>query len=257
MPTLTRDGIEIWYEAKGNGPALLLTHGFSATAEMWRGQVESFAGDWRVITWDIRGHGRSASPDDPARYSEAACMGDMAAILDACGARRAVVGGLSLGGYLSLAFYAAHPERVRALALFDTGPGYRDDAGRARWNQLAEDYARSFETKGLEALGRGAEVRISTHRSAAGLARAARGILAQRDARVMEALPKIDVPTLVLVGENDRPFLAASDYMAKKIPGAEKVVLAGAGHAANIDQPRAFDAALSAFLERLPAEPRA
>ncbi len=257
MTTLRRDGIEIWYEATGAGPALLLTHGFSATSEMWRGQVEAMARDWRVITWDVRGHGRSASPEDPMLYSEAACVGDMAAILDACGARGAVVGGLSLGGYLSLGFFVAFPERVRALLLFDTGPGYRDDAGRARWNQLAEDYARAFETKGLEALGRGAEVRLSTHRSAAGLARAARGILAQRDARVMEALPKIDVPTLVLVGENDKPFLGASDYMAKKIPGANKVVLASAGHAANIDQPQAFNAAVREFLERLPAEPRA
>jgi pimeloyl-ACP methyl ester carboxylesterase len=257
MPTLTRDGIEIWYESRGTGPALLLTHGFSATCEMWRGQVEAFARDWRVITWDVRGHGRSGSPEDPALYSEAACLGDMAAILDACGARRAVVGGLSLGGYLSLAFYVAHSERVRALCLFDTGPGYRDDAGRARWNQLAEDYARQFETRGLEALGGGAEVRLSTHRSAAGLARAARGILAQRDARVMDVLPKIDVPTLVLVGENDKPFLGASDYMAKKIPGAAKVVLAAAGHAANIDQPQAFNAAVRDFLEHLPAEPRA
>jgi pimeloyl-ACP methyl ester carboxylesterase len=73
----------------------------------------------------------------------------------------------------------------------------------------------------------------------------------------MDVLPRIDVPTLVLVGENDKPFLGASDYMAKKIPGAQKVVLAGAGHAANIDQPAAFDAAVRAFLERLPPEPRA
>jgi pimeloyl-ACP methyl ester carboxylesterase len=73
----------------------------------------------------------------------------------------------------------------------------------------------------------------------------------------MDVLPKIDVPTLVLVGENDKPFLGASDYMAKKIPGAAKVVLAAAGHAANIDQPQAFNAAVRDFLEHLPAEPRA
>ena len=73
-------------------------------------------------------------------------------------------------------------------------------------------------------------------------------MLTQSDARVIDSLPAIAVPALVVVGANDTPFLAASDYMAAKIPGAKKVVIAGAGHAANIDQPEAFNAAVLAFL---------
>ena len=89
------------------------------------------------------------------------------------------------------------------------------------------------------------------HRDASGLARAARGMLTQRDAGVMETLPVIKVPSLVVVGADDTPFLAASDYMAAKIPGAEKAVISAAGHAANIDQPKAFNDAVLAFLDRL------
>src|SRR3954471_9027213 len=99
-----RDGVRIFYEATGDGPTVLLTHGYSATAEMWNGQIPALAERYRVIVWDMRGHGQSDSPDNEAAYSEDATVGDMAAILDACDAPKAVVGGLSLGGYMSLAF---------------------------------------------------------------------------------------------------------------------------------------------------------
>ena len=94
-------------------------------------------------------------------------------------------------------------------------------------------------------------MRISTHRSAEGLARAARGTLAQFDSQVAESLPSIRVPTLVLAGERDEPFLAATDYMAAKIPNATKVLIAGAGHAANIEQPQAFNREVHSFLSKL------
>ncbi len=251
MPSLDRDGVHLYYESEGTGPAILLTHGYTATLRMWDPQVGALADRFRVIRWDMRGHGESDSPDDPRAYSHEASVADMAAILDACGVAGAVVGGLSLGGYLSLAFHAAHPERVRALMLFDTGPGYRKDAARAEWNRLAESYAVRFESEGLAALGGGAEVKVSKHRSAQGLAHAARGILAQKDAAVIESLPHIKVPTLLIAGSEDKPFLTGMDYMAAKIPGATKVIIEGAGHAPNLERPGAFNAAVCSFLERL------
>jgi pimeloyl-ACP methyl ester carboxylesterase len=172
-------------------------------------------------------------------------------VLDACGVGRAIIAGLSLGGFMSLAFYLAHPTRTEALMLFDTGPGYKKDDGRAGWNRLAGSVAEAYEKKGLAAAGVSAEVSVAKHRSAQGLAHAARGMLGQRDGRVIESLPTIAVPTLVLVGENDQQFRPSADYMAAKIPGAEKVILDRAGHAANIDQPEAFNAAVRAFLERV------
>ena len=255
MPKLTRNGVGIYYEVHGDGPPVLLTHGYSASAHMWEGQVEPFSKRYKLITWDMRGHGKSDYPDDLAEYTEAQTVADMAAILDAVGAKTAVIGGLSLGGYMSLAFHLAHPERTEALLIIDTGPGYKSDEPRAGWNATAIRRAENFEKNGLPPAGSGgAETRAAPHRDATGLAKAARGMLTQHDSRVISSLPEIKVPSLVLVGANDTPFLAASDYMAAKIPGAKKVVLPDAGHAANIDQPAAFNAAVLGFLGDLQLE---
>src|SRR3546814_17207287 len=101
MPMLNREGVNIQYEAHGSGPAILLTHGDSATCRMWYGQIAALKDRWRIIVWDMRGHGESDYPQDHAAYSEELTVGDMRAILDACGVERAVIGGLSLGGYMT------------------------------------------------------------------------------------------------------------------------------------------------------------
>ena len=251
MPRLDRDGVHIYYETHGSGPAVLLTHGFSATTAAWQPQVDALSQRYRLMSWDLRGHGQSDSPDDPAVYSEALSVADMLALLDAQNIDQAVLGGHSLGGYLSLAFHSAHPERVKGLMLLGTGPGFRKDPPREAWNQRARSFADTFEQKGLDALGRSPEVRAGSHRSAQGLAHAARGILTQHDARIMNGLGSIDVPALVMIGDRDKPFLAATDYMAAKIPRAKKVILSDAGHAANIEQATAFNTEFGAFLDQL------
>ncbi|MHC2254819.1 pimeloyl-ACP methyl ester carboxylesterase [Bradyrhizobium embrapense] len=254
MAKLNRSGVDIYYEIHGSGAPLILTHGYSSTSAMWRGQIEALSKRHRLILWDMRGHGQSDYPDDPDAYSEALTVGDIAALLDAAGADKAIVGGLSLGGYMSLAFHRAHPERVRALLIIDTGPGFKKDDAREVWNKRARDTGDRFDREGLDVLKSASAERASvTHRNARGLALAARGMLAQRDARVIESLPGIKVPSLVVVGADDTPFLAASDYMAAKIPGAQKAVIPNAGHAVNIDQSQAFIAAVLPFLDSLEA----
>ena len=250
---LSRGEAGLYYEVHGTETGrtpLLLTHGFGASSAMWAPNMGALSRDRIVITWDIRGHGHTQVPGLPTHYSAALAVGDMGAILDHCGVGPAIVGGLSLGGYLSLAFQRAHPERVRGLLLFDTGPGYRNDEGRQRWNDYAHSRARAFEEQGMSALADTPETAFGPH-DAAGLARAARGILTQQDAGVISGLGAIAVPTLVLVGERDTTFLAAADYMVSRIPGATKVVVPGAGHAANIDQPDYFNRAVGDFLDRL------
>ncbi|VIO80947.1 AB hydrolase superfamily protein YdjP [Bradyrhizobium ivorense] len=252
MAKLSRSGAEIYYEVHGSGPPLILTHGYSSTSAMWQGQIDALSRRHTLVLWDMRGHGQSDYPDDPTAYSEQLTVGDIAALLDAVGAEKAIVGGLSLGGYMSLAFHRAHPERVRALLIVDTGPGFKKDDAREVWNTRARDTGDRFDREGLEVLKTLSAERASvTHRNAKGLALAARGMLAQRDARVIESLPDIKVPSLVVVGADDTPFLAASDYMAAKIPGAQKAVIPNAGHAVNIDQPQAFIDAVLPFLDRL------
>jgi pimeloyl-ACP methyl ester carboxylesterase len=253
MPKLNRDGVELYYEVHGEGLTVLLTHGYSSSSHMWEGQVGPFSRDYRLVIWDMRGHGHSDYPEDLGAYTEAQTVADMAALLDAVGAEDAVIGGLSLGGYMSLAFHLAHPRRTRALLIIDTGPGYKSDAPRAGWNATSIQRAERLEAEGLPK-GGGPETRTAPHRNAIGLAKAARGMLTQHDARVISSLPEIEVPSLVVVGADDAPFLAASDYMAAKIPNAKKVVIANAGHASNIDQPAAFNAAVLGFLADLKLE---
>jgi pimeloyl-ACP methyl ester carboxylesterase len=253
MPTLNRNGVHLHYETYGEGPAILLSHGYSATSEMWRTQIEPLSLRHRLVIWDMRGHGLSDYPDDPSAYSEEATVADIAALLDAVGADRAIVGGLSLGGYMSLAFHRVHSNRVRALLIIDTGPGFKNDEARERWNQRSQEYASRFEKEGLGYLrSLTPEMAMSTHRSADGLIRAARGMLIQRDDRVIRSLPGIHVPSLIIVGANDTPFLPAAEYMTAKIPHATKVVIPDAGHSSNIDQPERFNQALLQFIERLP-----
>lgn len=255
MAHLDRDGVRIRYDRLGDGPVVLLSHGYTASRHMWAGNVPALVdAGHTVVTWDQRGHGDSDYPTDPDAYGEALAVGDMAAVLDEVGAERAVIAGMSLGGYLSLAFHLAHPGRTAALVLVDTGPGFRSDDARAAWNRTAEQYASDFMARGLDALAVSAErseVDRSVHRDATGLAAAARGLLVQHDDRVIGSLPTIAVPTLVVVGDADEPFLSAAGYMAAKVPAAREVVIEGAGHASNIDQPEAFNRAVVEFLGSL------
>jgi pimeloyl-ACP methyl ester carboxylesterase len=245
------NGIEIDYEVTGNGPTLLLSHGYGSTRHMWDGQHHAFPG-WRVVSWDMRGHGQTDSPADPKAYSAALTVSDMRALLEHVGVERAVIGGLSLGGYVSLAFALAHPAMTRALVICDSGPGYRNAEARAGWNQRAFERAVSLEGKGLDALARRSrETQQAVHRSAQGLAHAARGMLAQENSQVIDGLAGLRVPTLIVVGDQDQPFVAPSEYMAKKIPGARLAVIPGAGHSSNLDQPEIFNRVLGEFLAGL------
>jgi pimeloyl-ACP methyl ester carboxylesterase len=254
MPVLARPAGNIRYELSGNGrPPLLLTHGYGATAAMFTKNVSAIAPRNQVLTWDMRGHGSSDYPDDPASYRPAAVLADMAAILDELERDRAVLGGHSLGGYLSLDFALTFPDRVAGLVLIDTGPGFRNDAARNDWNQRAEITAARLADQGLAAMRSSAELHADEHRDATGLILAARGTLTQRDSHVLDGLPTISVPTLVVVGSDDRPFLAAADYMTAKIPRARKVVIPGAAHAPNLDRPELFDSELRVFLDEIAA----
>ena len=249
MAFIVRDGVKVYYEDHGSGPGVMLSHGYSLSSTMWRDQVAALADRYRVMTWDMRGHGQSDYPDDGAAYSEAHSVADMAAVLDACGLQSAAIGGLSLGGCVSLAFHLAHPDRTDALMLFDTGHSFKKDAARADWNETAHAHAARFDDEGLGGLKYRSDGRDPGHRDATGLAHAARGMLTQADDRAIQSLPNIAVPTLVLVGADDVRFHAATDYMAGKIPGAQKVVIEDADHVANFDQPEAFNAAVGDFLD--------
>ena len=246
------DGVEVAYRLhnpQGSGLPVLLSHGFGATAGMWDTNIDALSVDRPVIVWNQRGHGNSDSPEDQGCYSQDISVEDIAAVLDAAGVERAVLCGMSLGGYLSLAFRLAYPQRVAALVLVDTGPGYRNDAARDKWNAWVEGVAQRLEAG--EPPHPSPEVAQAVHEHPEGLPRAARGAMAQKDSRVIESLDSIDVPTLVIVGAQDTNFHAGADYMHRHIADARKLVIDDAGHAPNIDQPATFNTAVREFLERL------
>jgi pimeloyl-ACP methyl ester carboxylesterase len=251
MLRLHRDGLDLVFNVAGARSAaspLLLTHGFAATSQMFAANVAALAQNHIVITWDLRGHGRSGAPDDPSLYTVPLVLGDMVALLDQLDVERATLVGHSVGGFLSLEFALAHPDRVDGLVLVDTGPGFRRDEARDGWNAMAERYAVSLAERGLDGIPASAELSAGAHRSATGLIHFARGVLTQRDASVLNGLPTIEAPTLVIVGAQDSNFLSGSEYMAAKIPNARLVVVPDAGHAPNIDRPDVFDRRVQEFL---------
>ncbi|MDO8532666.1 MAG: alpha/beta fold hydrolase [Dehalococcoidia bacterium] len=257
MPELLVDGVSIYYEVAGTGVPLVMTHGFAGCTRMWDRQVAAFSRDYAFITYDIRGHGRSQSPHDPLRYGVDIAVNDLCLLLKHLGVDRAVVGGHSLGGILSLSFYKRHPDMVRALVLCDTGPGYRTEEKARRWNDGCARQGDILETGGMAAFAdsKYAPPESYTPRDVlltfdpVGCANVVRRVMSN-PLGVIETLDGVAVPTLVLCGERDTAFLAAADYMHEHIKGSEKAIIPDAGHAANVDQPEAFNKAVLDFLKR-------
>ncbi len=256
---------------RGPGIPLLLSCALNTTHENWRPQVEAFTqAGVRVILWDYRGHGSSESPDDPDAYSMSQVVDDLGRVLDwAAPGEPAVLGGLSFGGLASLHFCLENPERVRALVLIDSGPGFKKPEAQARWEASVERTAQFIEAKGMGAFVAGraaltavglrpelpaarAAARAIAAQNPAGLARFARGVAAPA-CPVIADLPSIRAPSLVVVGEKDEAYLRAAEVLAARLPEAERVTISRAGHVVNIEEPDAFNAAVIRFLARLTA----
>lgn len=231
--------IKLYYEAHGEGYPVVFTHGFTATHQMWEPQIPVISKKYKFLIYDVRGHGQSESPTSIDQYSADIVVEDLYHLLKFNGIRKAVVGGLSMGGYISLRFYLAHPEMVKALILMDTGPGYKNPAHRENWNKELEKTADRIETEGVKILmtedRKESPLEVMLRHDPKGLANMARKVVGQHDSRVIDNLGKISVPTMVLVGENDMPYHSAAQYMAKSIQNSEYVIVPNAGHASNIE----------------------
>lgn len=260
VPTARLNDIEIYYQEHGSGFPVVLTHGLGDCAELWSPLAEALADRCRVVAWDMRGHYRSEAPEEPAQYTQDLVVEDLRALCDHLEIELAVHGGHSLGGYTALRFHEAHPDRVAALILHGTGPGYRNREASQAWTdqlaKLADWQERNFESGerrlakelrvGAPALGEVAQHVVR------GLAGVERGVMAHP--RFIDAAG-VRVPTLLVVGENDRNFRASADYFAAKLPDAHKVVVEGAGHVAVHERPEVVNAAVREFLDGLPQYP--
>jgi len=254
-------------EAEGQGPVLVLGHGFGGSARNFRGQARALGGVCRVVRFDARGHARSEAPADPGAYTPEAFVADVGRVLDREQAPTAVVGGLSMGAGIALRFALAHPERTRALVLAAIPAGADRPEG---YTAVAEQFAARIEHDGLEAAGAeyvwGPGAGLDAHGAGlvrrgflehrpAALASVLRGVIA-RQPTVAELAPHLGgvrVPTLVIVGGRDRLALDASRALANALPDARLVEVAEAGHLVNLARPAEFNAALASFLAALPA----
>jgi len=254
MPRLDAFCTHLYYEDTGSAgrPDDVLVHGFGDSGLLWQPQVEHFRGRWRVVTLDMRGHARSGVPEELGLYNQDQVVEDVRAIMDHVGVERAVMGGHSLGGYTVMRFYQRYPERVRALVLSGTGPGYRRMEGAKQWTQMNEEAAAEWETRGLDTVVDARNEDIGRHGGTEPIHHTLRGLAYVRRG-VMRMPPLVDpalieVPLIVLAGEND-VFRGSSSYIAAKAPrAAEMVVIPGASHWANFDNPETWNGAVDAFL---------
>lgn len=255
MPKARVNGIDLYYEIHGQGYPIVFLHGFSLTVHMWQHQLAALSRDYQFVIYDARGHGQSESPSSPSQYSADIVVEDLFQLLGVLGIRNTVVGGLSMGGYETLRFYMRHPDMVSALILMDTGPGYRNPARREEWNRQWEEYADLLKSGGIEAFASSAPIYNSRdilfRQNPMGLANMSRKVVAQHDSLVIEYLTKIKVPTLVIVGGEDTPYMLAAKYMSKVIPNTHLVVIPRAEHTPNIDNADVFNRAVLDFLRQL------
>lgn len=258
-------GIEMAYDDEGSGTTVVLLHGFPLDRSMWREQSRDLSATCRVIAPDLRGFGETAHGGADVTTGDMA--EDVAALLDELNVERAVVGGLSMGGYVALEFFRGFPRRVLALVLADTRPYADTDEGRRTREETARralsdgmgPIVDSMLPKLLSAATHAREPELVERVRASmlgtkpeGAAAALRAMALRRDQT--DLLPSIDVPALIIVGAEDTITPPSdAEAMGAKIKGSRLVRIEGAAHLSNVERPEEFNRALGEFLSGLPS----
>ena len=260
--------VELHYEVTGSGPTIALTHGIGGTGDDFAPIVPGLARRFRVLTWDVRGHGASERPPDG--YSVTQFARDLAGLLDHVGADKAVIMGTSMGGTIAQRFILDYPERTLAAVIMSTSSQVNERAkemwqrqadfierhGMAAWVRqsraphVTEDYLREHpEVREAE------ERRIRNNPDGRVYARIARAVA---DYNYTEELKNVRVPALVLVGSEDTQTPpGGSVIISRAIPGAELHILQGLGHRLFAEAPEQVVEIVTAFLDRVLATDRA
>lgn len=264
MPKARINGIEINYREIGEGFPLLLIHGFTGNLRNWALQVPVLARSFHMVSFDQRGHGHSEKPTRPEDYSLELMAEDAHGLLQHLTIDRCYLIGHSMGGMVAQHLVLSHPETVRALVLVDTAAEVTSamhTQDRARLVEIARD-------QGMEAafeeqlrispmaeqivgqprlLGLWREQFLLTSREA--YIYCARAVAKRRS--LLDKLHAIEVPTLIICGENDDAFVEASRRIHERIPASELVIIRGAGHTPQIERAPEFNRVLSEFLARV------
>ena len=273
MPTFSSNGVEIYYQVAGEGYPLVMAHEFAGDITSWEPQVNYFSRRYRVITYCHRGYPPSEVPNDPEAYSQDLQVEDLYRLLQYLGIEQAHIGGLSMGGTLTVGFAIAHPEMCRSLVIASAGAG-SDSGDRERlvasWQSLSESMMTEGMEKFADGYARGAErlqflrkdpvgwakfhAGLAAH-SAQGSSLTFRGVQMKRKTiyQLEGELQNIRIPTLVMIGDEDGPCVDPAIFMKRNIPGAGLAVFPQAGHTINLEEPDLYNRTVSDFLTAVEA----
>jgi pimeloyl-ACP methyl ester carboxylesterase len=265
MPPATVNGVELYYEESGSGFPLVFSHEFAGDSRSWEPQVRFFSRRYRVITYNHRGYPPSEVPENLDAYSEELLVEDLHGLLQHLGIAQAHVAGLSMGGAVTLKLGLAHPDVCRGLVIAGAGSGTLD---REQWVPDTLAWADRFEREPRVAFEQyaGGPTRVQLQRkdprgwrefadqlgqhSPAGSAQTFRGVQARRRSvqDVADALPGLNLPALIVVGDEDEPCLEPSLFLKRRLPNAGLLILPRTGHAVNLEEPQLFNQAVLEFL---------
>ncbi len=267
MPDVVHDGVKFGLDELGEGPPIILLHGFTGSRRSWAGIAEQLAEEHFVVAIDIIGHGGSDAPVAVSRFGFDCALDDLAGITQARGIGKATWLGYSMGGRLALGLALRYPELVSALVLESASPGIADPVDRAARRVSDEALAARIEAHGVDAfveewerlpmwssqerlppdvLREQREIRLRN--SPAGLAGSLRGMGTGAQDPLWDRLAAIPAPTLIVAGELDSKFSAIARAMHAVMPDSELELVPNAGHAVHQEQPGRFFERLTRFL---------
>jgi pimeloyl-ACP methyl ester carboxylesterase len=272
MATFSNNGVNIYYEDTGEGYPLVWSHEFAGNYDSWEPQVRFFTRRYRVITYAARGYPPSDVPEDPDAYSQELAVDDLRQLLGHLGIEQAHLGGLSMGGAVVLNFGFVYPEMCRSLVVASAGSGTTDreaflansEAMAARllaegMGRVADEYTRGNtrvqllrkDPRGWQEFRDG----MAAH-SAMGSALTFRGFQIKRPTiyQLEEQLKALQVPTLIMIGDEDEPCVEPSIFMKRRIPSSGLSVFPQSGHAINLEEPDLFNRTVLDFLTAVEAE---
>jgi pimeloyl-ACP methyl ester carboxylesterase len=262
------DGVRLYFEETGAGVPVVFVHEYAGDFRSWEPQLRHFGQRYRAIAFNARGYPPSDVPADPAAYSQARAADDILAVLDHLGIERAHIVGLSMGGFATLHFGFHHPARSHSLVVAGCGYGAERDQ-RARFQSEAEAVASFIRDSGMAAFAekyacgptrvqfenkdpRGfAEFkRMLAEHDATGAINTQLGVQRQRPSLydLVEEMRRLEVPTLILTGDEDWPCLAPGILMKREIRSAAFEVMPNCGHAINLEAPAEFNRIVDDFI---------
>lgn len=268
----TSDGFQLYYEARGSGPPIVLVHELGGSHSSFHAQLAAWSPRHRCITYNARGYPPSEVPPTAQSYSQDIAASDIGAVLDAAGLPDAHLLGVSMGSAAVLQFALGHPSRARSLVLCSIGSGSDQPPGEYKASMEAQaDFA---QASGMQALAQRMLAMPTRHRlkdkspaeyrkfidqlaalSPLGIANTMRGVQARRPPIYLhkDRLAAMQVPALIIVGDEDEPCIKPSHFLHDTIAGARLEIIANCGHLVNIEEPAILNPMVLGFLEQCEA----